>query len=202
MLFNDLPLEWCQRAGLVEDGVGDAELADIVQQRCAMNELPALRAQAHDPCHVVGHARDPIRVAKGEGRLRIDDIGKGCADVVNLRGCQFALGLGIERQYGLQDELGPALPDSALLGSAFPGSALPGSAFPAVALPRRRPSPPATPGSLATAHPSLRARPPTLTMAGSNQRPDRFCSTRTAASGTAFRRKHVEMLRYGHDARE
>lgn len=47
MLLHNFPLLGVETAFLVEDGVGDAKLAKVVEQRCAMHEASALLAQSH-----------------------------------------------------------------------------------------------------------------------------------------------------------
>jgi hypothetical protein len=66
-----------ERAGLVEDAVGDAELPDVVQQPGAVQPALGVRAGAARPGDargVVGHA---LGVARRVRRLRVDDPGEG-----------------------------------------------------------------------------------------------------------------------------
>src|SRR5580765_7912186 len=69
---------------LVEDGVRDAQLPDIVQQRGAAHQAYAAGGEPETLRDAMRHLGDADRVAEGEVRLRVDDVGKGLTDTVNL----------------------------------------------------------------------------------------------------------------------
>ena len=73
------PLAVGQRAGLVEDAVGDAELADVVQQRRAAQETAGRGVEPERRGDAVGDLRHAGAVARGVGRLGVDDAREASA---------------------------------------------------------------------------------------------------------------------------
>ena len=62
---HDLALLGRQRPGLVEDRVGDADLADVVQQRRGADDLDLAARQSERARHARGHLDDGLRVLAG-----------------------------------------------------------------------------------------------------------------------------------------
>ncbi len=83
MTFDDGELLGGEFAGLVEDGVGDAELAEIVEQSGAVDALDARGSEAEFACDGDGGVGDADGVSEGEGGFGIDDLGEGLADGVD-----------------------------------------------------------------------------------------------------------------------
>jgi len=73
-----------QWTGLVENVRGHSELSDVMQQSGAANQLHAVRRQSHRLSDAEGRIGNAHRMPKGEVGLRIDDIGKGLADLIDL----------------------------------------------------------------------------------------------------------------------
>ena len=84
VLSHDRPLLVVERAGLVEDGVADAELADVVQQRAAAQPPAARFADAEPPRQRVGDPGDALAVAARERALAVDDLAERRGDVVEV----------------------------------------------------------------------------------------------------------------------
>ena len=83
VLLDLLVLPVGEAAGLVQYAVGDAELADVVQEG-GPHEVPgAFRSQAGAFGHRHGHPRDPLGVTVGEGGLGVDDLGEGAGHEVH-----------------------------------------------------------------------------------------------------------------------
>jgi hypothetical protein len=84
MFANDLPLDDVELAGFVEDGIRDAELADIVKQGRSLNEPSTVAGDAHVAGDMCGGVPDAEGMAVGEGRFGVDNIGKSLTDIVDL----------------------------------------------------------------------------------------------------------------------
>ena len=103
MLANLGELGLRERAGLVEDPVGERELAHVVQQRRPA-EIAALGcAGAHRPSEGDHDHREAIGMPVGPGRLGIDDACEGVGDPVEGRiiGRQQAIAWLPRRHIGL-----------------------------------------------------------------------------------------------------
>ena len=83
-MLHRLPFGVVELARLVEDGVADAELADVVQQRGTLEPASLLGAELHLLRDHVGKQRDALAVAAGVGALGIDHLGEGGRDVVEI----------------------------------------------------------------------------------------------------------------------
>ena len=83
MKLHCRPLGIGQFAGLVENGIRHPELPDVMEE-CRPLELAAFdRIEAHPPAEFHGNGRDPVRVVKGVGRLRVDHHGEGLGDLID-----------------------------------------------------------------------------------------------------------------------
>jgi hypothetical protein len=82
--FHRLPLRPVELAGLVQNGVADAELADVVQQGGALEPAPAFGRQPHLFRDHVREQGDALAVPAGVGALGIDHLGECCGDVVEV----------------------------------------------------------------------------------------------------------------------
>ena len=72
-----------QRAGLVEDAVGDAELADVVQQRRAAQKAAGGAVEPERRGDAVGDLCHAGAVARGVGRLGVDDARERLGDAIH-----------------------------------------------------------------------------------------------------------------------
>ncbi len=70
-------------SGLFEDGVGDTELANIVQKAGVAQALEVLFAKAEPFADVHGSVGDTVGVLIGERRFGVDDFSESDADVVD-----------------------------------------------------------------------------------------------------------------------
>ena len=78
------PLVAVELAGLVEHGVADAQLADVVQQRAAAQPAAARVRQAEPARDLVDDVGDARAVAARERALAVDDLAEGRGDVVEV----------------------------------------------------------------------------------------------------------------------
>lgn len=69
-------------AGLVEDEVGDAELADVVEACGAAEEAGVFGGEAHDFGDAGGDVGDALAVAVGPGTLGVDHLAEADGDAV------------------------------------------------------------------------------------------------------------------------
>src|ERR1700677_4748747 len=81
--MDRLPLVGVQCGVLIENGIGDTQLTDIMQQRCTANQLRTLRRQMQAPGNPKRRVRNSHGMTKSKVRLRIDDIRKGLTDMVD-----------------------------------------------------------------------------------------------------------------------
>ena len=77
MAADDLHLGGVEPARLVEDGVRDAELAQVVEQARATDVDDVGCGQPDARGQALGEVRDARRVRAGERALRVDDVGEG-----------------------------------------------------------------------------------------------------------------------------
>ena len=80
--LNRAKLLLAQLARLVEDPVGDRELADVVQQRGAAHDPPLVGVEAEHGGDAVGDLGHALGVAGGERRLGVDHAGERLGDAV------------------------------------------------------------------------------------------------------------------------
>ena len=103
-----------QLARLVEDAIGDGELADVVQQRGASQDPALVGVEAEHDGDPVGDLGDALRVTGGERRLGVDDARERLGDAVQA---SVVGGDGEVRRLPLRDvgrlERGPELPVAA-----------------------------------------------------------------------------------------
>lgn len=83
VLLDDFPFGGVQFAGFFEDGVGDAELADVVEEGGAAEEFDLFGGEVEGLGDGDGGGGDTVGVAVGERRLGVDDFGEGLADIVD-----------------------------------------------------------------------------------------------------------------------
>ena len=84
MQLHGFPFLGIELAGLVEDGVADAELADVVQQRRAPEPSALSRREPELLGDHVAEQRHPLAVAAGVGALGVDDLREGGRDIVEI----------------------------------------------------------------------------------------------------------------------
>src|ERR1700759_3062975 len=94
--MDRLPLAGAQYGSLVEDGIRDAELSDVVQQSGAADQLHTIRRQPHCLGNAEGRGCYAKGVAEGEVRLCIDHIGEGLTYLIDLAWLQLLFCPGIE----------------------------------------------------------------------------------------------------------
>src|SRR5215207_10769978 len=77
MRAHDVPLLVRERPGLVEDRLGDADLADVVEQRAEL-DVPDLVARQPDyRCDLDRELRDLLSVVAGLAVLRLERVREG-----------------------------------------------------------------------------------------------------------------------------
>ena len=69
---HQLPLLVVERRGLVEDRLGDPDLADVVEQRSELDRLEEVVAEAEPARHLDGEVRDLLRVHARVAVLRLE----------------------------------------------------------------------------------------------------------------------------------
>ena len=84
VLLHRGPFGLVELARLVEDRIAHAELADVVQQRGALEPAAPLGRKAHLLGDQVGEQRDALAVSAGVGALRVDHLREGGGDVVEI----------------------------------------------------------------------------------------------------------------------
>ena len=90
MLLHNGPLPIVQFAGLVEDGVRNPELAQIMQQGRTIQQLHSLLLEPHGVADLASSFCNPHGVTKGEVRLGVHYFGKRLTDQVYVRRAQAA----------------------------------------------------------------------------------------------------------------
>jgi hypothetical protein len=93
MALHHRPLSGVELVWLVENGVGNTQLAQIVEQRGAVEELNALLIQPQLASDAGGGPGDSNRMSVGIGRFGVDDLGKGFADGIDAFGGEHCASL-------------------------------------------------------------------------------------------------------------
>ncbi len=111
--LHDHPLLRGERGRLVENGVGNADLADVVQQRRELDPADLIRRELHLDRDDPRQGRDPGRVAPGVRIARVDRGGERLhRREVELAQSSVMLGV-LERR---RDDVGERLEDRDVLG--------------------------------------------------------------------------------------
>ncbi len=105
MLAHDAGLSLGEEAGLVEDGVGDAEIAEVVEECGALNERAPLFAEAETAGDAQRGLGDAERVTDGEGGFGVNDSGEDLADAIEGCGREGSRLGRSEVEDGLEDVL-------------------------------------------------------------------------------------------------
>jgi hypothetical protein len=90
MLAHEAGIRIGEQTGLVEDEVGEAEIAKVVEEGGALNERAPFFAEAEATGDAQGGFGDAERVTGSVGRLGVNDAGEDLADVIESCGREGA----------------------------------------------------------------------------------------------------------------
>ena len=88
VLFDDVPLLVGEAAGLLQDAVGDADFADVVEKRADADALDVRGGQIHGGGDGAGKLADTMAVAGGVAIARVESAGER-ADKFQIGGLEF-----------------------------------------------------------------------------------------------------------------